>query len=200
MVVQRRMSEQRVASGSMPAPDAQQRVEALLAAEARARNLGAIVLRLNVFGHDHVAIQMIDGLGYQTTATQMILRLDERIPTAPYVDAPGVALRPMSQSQYDVFRAGQEDTYAADLARSGTVSLTEARERAVAELEELLACGLGAHGQLLLTAYKDEDEVGDLWLQVESESDGLHAFVYDIVVREKCRRRGHGRSIMRKEL
>ena len=98
MVVQRRMSEQRVASGSMPAPDAQQRVEALLAAEARARDLGAIVLRLNVFDHDHVAMQMIDGLGYQATATQMILRLDERTPTAPCVDAPGVALRPMSQS------------------------------------------------------------------------------------------------------
>ena len=43
----------------------------MLAAEVKARELGAARLGLNVFGHNEVARRLYEGLGYETQAIQM---------------------------------------------------------------------------------------------------------------------------------
>ncbi len=158
-------------------------------------NLGATHLRVNVFCHDGVTASMIDGRGFRPAATQMLRRLTR--PPGPDVGPGPVTLRPMTRDAYEVFRAGQEVVYAAELARSGTVPEAEARQQADAEMAELLPDGWDTPDQLLYTGFVGSVPVGYLWLQEETDSAGLHVFVCDVTVYEQLRRRGHGRTMMR---
>ncbi len=178
--------------GIDPAVTGQQLIGAV---ESWAGELGATELRVNVFCHDLPTVSAIDGRGFRLAVTQMIRQLDG----SPDGDAAAgpVALRAMTRAEYEVFRAGQEAAYADELARSGTVPAAEARQRADSEMAELLPEGWETPDQLLYTGYAGGVPVGYLWLQEETDSAGLHAFVCDITVYEQLRRRGHGRAMMR---
>jgi ribosomal protein S18 acetylase RimI-like enzyme len=165
----------------------------MLAAEQAARDLGATVMRLNVFGHNVAALRLYESLGYVVTATAMAKRLDG--PPGPPPE-PLVELRDMSQEEYAVFRPALEADYALNLAASGALPAAEARLRATEQLDALLPQGLGTPGHLLWTAYDGEQPVGLLWLHVQDRSDGPHAFGYELQVHEDLRRRGYGRSVL----
>ena len=167
----------------------------LLAAERAARGLGADVVRLNVFGHNHVAMRLYDSLGYDVAGTTMTRRLD---PGAPAVTATGprVALREMTGAEFDVVRPRLEADHAAALARSGALPEREARHRAADDLARLLHHGPASPGQLLRTAYDGPERVGHVWVQVQERSDGLHAQAHAIAVRLDRRRRGYGESLL----
>ncbi|MFY0408665.1 GNAT family N-acetyltransferase [Solicola sp. PLA-1-18] len=123
--------------------------------------------------------------------------MDERRPRSADRDAPPtVRLLPMTSTQYAIFRTTAERSYAANIARSGAMGEPEARERADADFTRLLPDGLDTADQLLLTAMDGDDEVGMVWLALTDRSDGLHAFGYDLLVREDLRRRGYGRAIL----
>jgi ribosomal protein S18 acetylase RimI-like enzyme len=65
------------------------------AGEERARALGVTTMRLNVFGHNDVARNLYDSLGYRTTTTRMSLRLDGTEPPTP-PGTPSVWLEPQT--------------------------------------------------------------------------------------------------------
>ncbi|MGZ4479331.1 MAG: GNAT family N-acetyltransferase [Nocardioidaceae bacterium] len=168
--------------------------EAMRAVEQRAVELGAQLIRVHVFASDHDACRMVDGRGYVPAVTQMRLRLDGE--GRSDAGRP-VVLRPMRDDEFDVFRRGQEDSYAEDLTRSGAVPASEARRKAVEELAELLPEGMASPGHLFWTAVDGDRQVGLLWLEIEDDADGAHAFVLDVLVSEPLRRQGYGRAIMR---
>ncbi|MCI4062586.1 GNAT family N-acetyltransferase [Micromonospora sp. R77] len=105
-------------------------------------------------------------------------------------------LEPMTDEQYERYRARAEEDYARNIADSGAMPLPEAREKSRADYQRLLPDGLATEGHRLWTAYDGADEVGLLWLHVEQKSDGPHAFGYDFEVREDLRRRGYGRAMI----
>jgi len=107
-----------------------------------------------------------------------------------------VRLEPMTQDQYDAYRATAEDDYAAEIHRSGTMGEEEARAKSAEDFAELLPDGLDTKGLLLYTAYDGAEPVGMLWLALTETPAGTTAFVYDVSVREDLRRRGYGRAIM----
>ncbi|MGZ4472345.1 MAG: GNAT family N-acetyltransferase [Nocardioidaceae bacterium] len=168
--------------------------EAMRAVEQRAVELGAQLIRVHLFASDHDACRMVDGRGYVPAVTQMRLRLDGE--GRSDAGRP-VVLRPMRDDEFDVFRRGQEDSYAEDLTRSGAVPASEARRKAVEELAELLPEGMASPGHLFWTAVDSDRQVGLLWLEIEDDADGAHAFVLDVLVSEPLRRQGYGRAIMR---
>jgi ribosomal protein S18 acetylase RimI-like enzyme len=102
----------------------------------------------------------------------------------------------MTDAQYVAYRSTAEDGYARQVAESGAMSWAAAVEKAAADFARLLPKGLGTPDAHLFTAVQGDDEVGMLWLQLETAADGRHAFVYDIEVRPEYRRAGHGRAIM----
>jgi len=108
---------------------------------------------------------------------------------------PDVRLEPMSDEEYAEFRERSEVSYAAQIAASRAVSLSEARRQAAEDHERLLPQGVLTPGHYLWTAYEGAEPVGDLWLHVETKPDGPHAFGYGIEVRQELRRRGYGRAI-----
>jgi hypothetical protein len=97
---------------------------------------------------------------------------------------PEVRLEPMSDEEYAEFRERSEVSYAAEIAGSRAVPISEARRQAAEDHERLLPEGVRTPGHYLWTAYEGGEQVGDLWLHVETKPDGLHAFGYGIEVRQ----------------
>ncbi len=193
----------------------------MLAAEDAARDLGATVVRLNVFGHNRVARHLYESLGFTVATATMTKSL-----TGPSRDGsvtrsvPAVGLRPMTEEQFGVFRPRVEEDLARNLARSGTLPPQEARRRARTDLEQLLPQGRATPGHVLRTAFAaagdgdgdgdgdsdgdgdgdgdgDEVPVGVVWLQLRERSAGRYAVAVDLEVREQLRGRGYGRAVAR---
>ena len=157
------------------APEAQRRGYAhaiLLAGEEQARLRDAAAMRLNVFGHNVAARRLYDSLGYQPESTMMTRRLDDASALS-LRGGPSVRLEAMRQQQFVAHRALVEP----DTARQ-------------------LPTGLASAGHCFWAAYDGPVDVGLIWLDVTQKSDGLHAFGYDLVVKEDLRGHGYGRAIM----
>lgn len=113
-----------------------------------------------------------------------------------------VRLEPMSEDEYDAYRATSVVDYAQSFIDSGSMPAAEAHQKAAADFARLLPDGLGTDGHVFWTAYDadvDSDSgqpVGMLWLHLTPSSEGLTAFGYDFSVREDLRRSGYGRAIM----
>jgi ribosomal protein S18 acetylase RimI-like enzyme len=120
----------------------------LLAVHETARDLGATVMRVNVFGHNVPAIALYGSLGYEVADLSLQLRLDGRSGLFP----PGPVVR-------------------------------------------LLPDDLATPGQLLWTAYDGHEPVAVVRLVLGDRSDGLHARLGRLEVREGLRRRGYGRAV-----
>jgi ribosomal protein S18 acetylase RimI-like enzyme len=106
-------------------------------------------------------------------------------------------LEPMAEEQFEVFHERAETGFAAHLIESGAAaSQAEAAAFSAESHAQLLPDGLASPGQFLWTGYDGDDEVGLIWIQIEARSDGPHAFIYLVEVREDRRRQGYGRAIM----
>lgn len=132
--------------------------------------------------------ELVSALGAERSASQLDLTFSD---DDPPVDG-GVELRPMTDGQFEDYRAEAVEGYAQERADAGEppdAALANARE----SYGRLLPDGLATAGQWLWTAYDSDVPVGLLWIGAHLP----HAFVYDVQVFEEHRRRGHGRAIMR---
>jgi ribosomal protein S18 acetylase RimI-like enzyme len=102
----------------------------------------------------------------------------------------------MTDGQYRGFRERVEDGYARQIAESGAMAWEDAVEKAAADNARLLPKGLATPDNHLWTAYDGSIPVGRIWVHLQTRSDGVHAFIYDVEVREEFRRQGYGRAIM----
>jgi RimJ/RimL family protein N-acetyltransferase len=157
----------------------------LARAEERAR------LTVTVSPGDPGSEALVADGGFETFATQMRLDLDVEPPAE---DA--VVLRPMGQERFDEWIQDQVAEYAAARQRSGE-SAERAREVSEQQHRELLPDGLQTADHHVFEGVvggpDGEQVVGLLWLGTERPM----VFVYDVVVDEAHRGRGHGAGIMR---
>jgi ribosomal protein S18 acetylase RimI-like enzyme len=160
--------------------------ELLPALVERARAAGARMLGIGVDPDDPVR-QAIGSLpGLRVRATNMVLPLDR-----PVADPAPLTLRAMTAAEFDTWRDGTVEGYAAELAATG-LSRERADERSRSQMAELIPSGLESPGMEFFLARVGDDVVGDLWLHT---ADPM-AFVYNIEVRPDQRRRGYGAAIM----
>jgi GNAT superfamily N-acetyltransferase len=149
----------------------------MAAAERAARDLGATVLRLNVFTHNRVAVALYDSLGYVATESTLT-RWAGSPPARPArVVGPAVRLRDLSTEEYAGLRPVLET------------------ERAAQDLDRLLPQGPATAGHRLWAAVSGDECVGHLWLGLEQRPDGRHAGVLHLAVREDLRGRGYGSAL-----
>jgi GNAT superfamily N-acetyltransferase len=148
---------------------------AVLAAERLARDLGATVLRLNVFGHNAVAIALYRDLGLVVTGATLTAPLPR--PGGP--DG-GLQVRPAGDLEVSQVRARLAQERAGDLTRSSGLASAQALRRAEDEVRRALAHRSVTTEQLLLAAYDGDTAVGTLWLELERLSDGLHVVLRDL--------------------
>jgi ribosomal protein S18 acetylase RimI-like enzyme len=162
----------------------------LLAGERAARDLGASVVRLNVFGHNTAALRLYESLGYVATSVAFGRRLDG---PEPPLDGRRVGLRDMTAAEADLLRARLLARRASDLVRAGALPAAEARRQAAEEVDRLRP---DAPGHRLWTAVDGDQPVGHVWLGLQPRSDGLHAWGFDLEVHEHLRRRGYGSGVL----
>jgi ribosomal protein S18 acetylase RimI-like enzyme len=124
----------------------------MLAAEQAARDLGASVMRLNVFAHNVAAVRLYEGLGYRASTLTLTLTLTAR----PHpLSRPGIRL---SRPGIRLSRPGIR------LSRPGI---------------RLSRPGIpGPDGDGLWTAYDGQQPVARLRVELEHGSEGVHAFAH----------------------
>jgi ribosomal protein S18 acetylase RimI-like enzyme len=148
----------------------------MLAAETSARELGADVMRLNVFAHNIAAVGLYERLGYTASAVYLTKRLTDPLPDP--VSGPQVALEDITAEEYLAWRPRLLERFAPD------------------ELAWLLPRGRLSDGHVLRTAHADGQSVGFVWLHVRERPDGNHAFGYHLEVPAHLRARGYGRAVL----
>ncbi|WP_198171047.1 GNAT family N-acetyltransferase [Actinoplanes awajinensis] len=102
-----------------------------------------------------------------------------------------VRLEPMTEDQYQPWRAEAEVHYADSLVGSGQ-SAEAAASTAADTYAQLLPSEQATPGHHFWYAYAGERRVGFLWVKVTRET----AFVYNVAVEQDVRRQGYGRAIM----
>lgn len=113
------------------------------------------------------------------------------------VDVPtDLVLAPMTAREFDGFWTRAVETYAEGLLRDGVGSPEQAEFDAEKALRELLPGGMGTEDQYLFTARHGADVVGEVWFELRRRPDEIRAFVLDLAVSTRHRRKGHGASIM----
>lgn len=112
------------------------------------------------------------------------------------MDDPNVALRPMTEQEYDAWWAGSVESYAEEIAASTGRDVTDLRERAAIEFAQFLPDGQATAGHWLLTILDaDGVAVGSVWLGPDRR-DPDAVFVFDIDIVALARHRGLGRAAM----
>jgi len=107
-----------------------------------------------------------------------------------------VEFRSIADEDFSEFIKDETEGYARTVARNFKRGLEEARTMAQQQVKGLLKDGSKTKGHLVLQVLdKGTGEVvGHLW--VHADEDRKRAFLYDIVVFERFRGKGYGRSIM----
>ncbi|WP_354644241.1 GNAT family N-acetyltransferase [Kitasatospora camelliae] len=108
--------------------------------------------------------------------------------------ADGVTTRPMTGAEYPAWVAGEQESYIADIVRSGTKTAEEARKQAEQEFLELLPDGPATADTAILVIEADGAQVGVVWLR-HGYLPGV-SYLYTVAVHPEHRGRGFGRAAM----
>jgi ribosomal protein S18 acetylase RimI-like enzyme len=102
----------------------------------------------------------------------------------------------MTEPEYDAFMAESLVGYAADRAVAEDTPLEQERATASAQVAGILAQGFRTPGHHFWQVVADDGAtVGALWVFLDA--DQRRAFIYDIVIDEAQRGKGHGEATMR---
>ncbi|NLX08324.1 MAG: GNAT family N-acetyltransferase [Chloroflexi bacterium] len=102
-------------------------------------------------------------------------------------------LVPMTEADYAAYLERLLPEYAAEHVRAGNWPAEHAETMAQAQLQAILPDGLHTpdHYLYLLRVEGETDPVGQLWLGVMRQGGAPRAFIYDIEIYERFRRRGY---------
>jgi GNAT superfamily N-acetyltransferase len=151
-----------------------------------AREDGSRVVSCSAVPGEPAREQLVAQPGFVARATNMALPLDGVIG-----DPGGLALRPMTQDEFDDYMADSVELYIDELVAGG-MSREAAQQQGEEQIAELIPDGLASPDQQFFAAVVDDTYVGHLWISTQREM----AFVYDIAVHEDQRRKGYGEAIM----
>lgn len=101
-------------------------------------------------------------------------------------------LHPMTDTEYRDYLAFAVADYAAEGARNGGWSSSEALARAEEQFQSLLPQGLGTPDHYFYSLVAGGSPVGVLWINTRGEGGQRHTFIYDIRVDDAYQGRGYG--------
>lgn len=107
-------------------------------------------------------------------------------------------LTPMTESEFEIWEPRSRAAYAADKARSNSMTLFEAQEAADRDFRRYLSDGLKTENSHLFTAKSSTGEIlGFIWFGIRDTPSKRSAFIYDVVIEPEHRGQGHGREMMK---
>jgi len=107
-------------------------------------------------------------------------------------------LVPMSEDDFRAYQENEIREYAEEKIRSGAWSQDSAYELSVQSHRRLLPEGLATPGQYIFSIRDEElgQNVGAIWFARLEEGGSRLAFIYDLIIFERFRRRGYGTQAM----
>ena len=117
--------------------------------------------------------------------------------TAGIVTAVAVAIRQMSNDEFERWLPQMRKDYAQGMAEEGGVPAEAARAKAAEEMERLFPDGLPSSAQSVFAVEADGKRVGELWVAERDEQ--LHRgalWIFHVRIDEHHRGRGYGRAAM----
>ncbi len=107
-------------------------------------------------------------------------------------------LRPMTETEFVPFIERLNCEYAADKVEAGSWPAGDALRLADESTRSLLPDGLATPDNALRTMIDDDGQpVGSLWYAVRRDGFEPEAFLYEFLIFEPFRRRGHGEAALR---
>ena len=104
-----------------------------------------------------------------------------------------VKLEPIQQEDFEQFLEREIRNYAEDHVTNGNWSAEGALERSKVAFEHYLPDGIHSKDQHLYSIIDDRgDKIGVLWVQVKAQK----AFIFDFVIDEAFRGKGHGKQAL----
>ncbi|MER5464451.1 GNAT family N-acetyltransferase [Streptomyces sp. NPDC002668] len=165
---------------------------AALAAEEVLRGWGCTQVLASVPPDATAARRLTSALGYTERSRSMRKTLPAEPPALPA----HVQGRPMSEAEFEEWRAHAVESYAQSWIDRG-VPAEEARAKSEADHRGSLPDGLATPGTSLSVLVHDGVIVGHLFVgRREARFDEQASFVYDVQVVDGHRGQGHGRSLM----
>ena len=106
-------------------------------------------------------------------------------------------LRPMTEDEFDAYRARIIPDYAATRVGAKDWEADEAASLAAKAMDDLLPAGLDTPGMLLRTAETPDGHVlGHLWLAVNRPDSPGRAWIYYIDIVQEHRGKGYGHTLL----
>ncbi len=108
-----------------------------------------------------------------------------------------VAIRQMSNDEFERWLPQMREDYAQGMAEEGGVPAEDARTKAAEEMERLFPDGLPSPAQSVFVVEADGKPVGELW--VAERDERLHRgalWIFHVRIDEQHRGRGYGRAAM----
>ncbi|WP_329127608.1 GNAT family N-acetyltransferase [Streptomyces sp. NBC_01465] len=162
---------------------------AALAAEEVLRGWGCGQVRITVPDRAEAALRMAAALGYTERNRAMLKQLPEQPPALPE----GTEVRGMTEDEFLAWKVEDLVSYAQTWMDRG-VAEPQARAKAEADHRRFLPDGLATAGVSIKVLVSEGEAVGHVWSGASPDRTGH--FVYDVVVDEQHRGRGHGRTLM----
>ena len=109
-----------------------------------------------------------------------------------------VRLEKMAAEDFDTYIEKLTANYAKDNVRSGRWTREEALEKSVSQINSLLPEGIETQNHVFFSIVDEGtgDVVGYIWLHVVPGEGHKKAFIYDLIIFEKFRKRGYGRAAL----
>ena len=109
-----------------------------------------------------------------------------------------IALRKMTEEEFQRFKAYSINDYAKDLMTGEGFDEEDAQANAREMFEDALPDGRETEGQYLMTVEETESgrEVGQIWFFYEEEDEGRQVWLSDFAIREEERRKGYASAAL----
>lgn len=106
-------------------------------------------------------------------------------------------VRPMTETEFAVFRAENAREYAAQKVEAGEYVPDGAEDRALKEIDALLPDGVGTQGMFILVAEAGGDIAGRVWVALRHPASPPDtAWIYAIDVLPEHRGKGYSRALL----
>lgn len=109
-----------------------------------------------------------------------------------------VRLEKMAAEDFDTYIEKLTANYAKDNVRSGRWTREEALEKSVSQINSLLPERIKTQNHVFFSIVDEGtgDVVGYIWLHIAPGEGPKKAFIYDLIIFEKFRKRGYGRAAL----
>ncbi len=106
-----------------------------------------------------------------------------------------IKLHPISENEYAIWMVQSKDQYREENVKNG-LTVVEAQKKTDDDFQRLLPQGLKSKDNYIYAIKVEARWVGTVWFGVRGAENNRKAFIFDLVLDENARGKGHGKQAM----